>query len=141
MRTDEEDKMYTSKLSIETVYMGMHDITAPVADAVKKGGAVNGICHISMLHSTAGLMICAKSAVAQADIMREIEMAVPTRVDFKHRETASDAGGHVKTAFAGSQISLPLQDGRLLLGEEQAVVFAEFDGPRPRNIIVTVYAD
>jgi len=133
--------MYTSKLSIETVYMGMHDVTNLVDGAVKESGAINGICHVSMLHSTAGLMICAKSADAQADIMRDIEKAVPTRVDFKHRETASDAGGHIKTAFAGSQISLPVEDGRLLLGDEQAIIFAEFDGPRPRNIIVTVYAD
>ncbi len=133
--------MHTSKISIETVYMGMHDVTDRVAEAVMESGAVSGICHVSMLHSTAGLMICAKSADAQADIMRDIEKAVPTRVDFKHRETASDAGGHIKTAFTGSQISLPVEGRKMLLGSEQAIVFAEFDGPRPRNIIVSVYAD
>lgn len=133
--------MYTDKLTIQTNYMGMHDVTDLVCGVLKESGIRNGICHLSMLHSTAGLVICSKDQAAQADIMRDIEKAVPTRVDFKHRETASDAGGHVKTAFAGSQISLPVQDNRIVLGEDQAVVFAEFDGPRPRNVIVTVYAD
>jgi len=36
--------------------------------------------------------------------MGDMERMVPTRADFKHRETASDAGGHVKTALTGSQI-------------------------------------
>jgi len=133
--------MYTKYLSIQTTYMGMHDVTGLVSEEVRKSGAASGICHVSMLHSTAGLVICSKYPEAAADIMQDIERAVPTRVDFKHRETASDAGGHIKTALAGSQISFIIENGELVLGPEQAIVFAEFDGPRPRNLIVTIYAD
>ncbi len=133
--------MYTNKLSVHTVYMGMHDLTESILREVKASGIQSGICHISMLHSTAGLLICDKDENAKTDIMCDIERAIPTRVDFKHRETASDAGGHIKTALTGSQISLIIDHGSLILGPDQAVVFAEFDGPRPRNVIVTVYAD
>ena len=118
--------------------MGMHDITAAVADTVAKSGVKSGLCHVSMLHSTAGLLVCPKDPDALGDIMGDVERMGPTRGDFKHRETASDAGGHVKTAFAGSQLSFAVVDGRLLLGEEQAIVFAEFDGPRPRSFTVGV---
>ena len=72
--------------------------------------------------------------------MADIERMVPTRVDFKHRETASDAGGHVKTAITNSQISAIVEEGELMLGQEQAIVFAEFDGPRPRSYYVCVYS-
>lgn len=136
-----EKPVKLTKLSVPTVYMGMHDITDDVQKAVTDSGVQEGMCHISVLHSTAGLVIAPKDEASRKDVMEDIERMVPTRVDFKHRETASDAGGHVKTSLTGTQISLPVQGGKLVLGPEQAVVFAEFDGPRPRNCFVGVYAD
>lgn len=133
--------MAIEKLNVPTVYMGMHNITESVADVVAKSGVINGVCHISVLHSTAGLVIAPKDEPSRIDVMEDIERMVPTRVDFKHRETASDAGGHVKTALTGTQITVPVIDGKLALGDEQAIVFAEYDGPRPRNCFVAVYAD
>lgn len=131
--------MYLDKRNLLTEYMGMHDLTDEVQSVVSASGIKNGICHISMLHSTAGLVISAKDEAIRRDVMGDIERMVPTRVDFKHRETASDAGGHVKTALTNSQVSVIVEDGKLVLGEEQAVVFAEFDGPRPRSYYVCVY--
>ncbi len=132
--------MYIDKINLVTEYMGMHDLTNEVQGVVAASGVSNGICHISMLHSTAGLLVSAKDAAIRRDVMNDIERMVPTRVDFKHRETASDAGGHVKTALTNSQISVIVENGALVLGEQQAVVFAEFDGPRPRSYYVCVYS-
>ena len=111
--------------------MGMHDITAEVREEIAKSGVKNGICHVSMLHSTAGLVVCAKDEASKKDVMADIERMVPTRADFSHRETASDAGGHVKTALTESQISFIVEDRKLLIGEEQAIVFAELTDPVP----------
>lgn len=129
-----------TKHSLKTQYMGMHDLTAEIKKAVEESGISKGICHISMLHSTAGLLLCHKEAAAMEDIMADIERMVPTRADFKHRETASDAGGHVKTAITDSQLSVIIEEGKLLLSPEQAIVFAEFDGPRPRSYSVGILA-
>lgn len=131
--------LYLGKGSVQTVYMGMHDITADVEKIVADSGVQNGLCHISMLHSTAGLILCDKNVQARQDVMDDIERMVPTRVDFKHRETASDAGGHVKTALTDSQVTVPVVDGKLSLGENQAIIFAEYDGPRPRSFFAAVY--
>lgn len=136
-----EKPLTIEKINVPTVYMGMHDLTENVQGVVAKSGVENGICHISVLHSTAGLVLAPQDEASRKDVMEDIERMVPTRVDFKHRETASDAGGHVKTALTGTQITLPVCDGKLVLGEEQRVVFAEFDGPRPRSYYVAVYAD
>ncbi len=129
------------KKQLSTTYMGMHDLTEEIQKTVSQSGVKNGLCHISMLHSTAGLLLTSNNSVTQKDVMADIERMVPTRVDFKHRETASDAGGHVKTGLTGSQISLPVENGRLVLGNDQAVVFAEYDGPRPRSYYIAVYED
>lgn len=135
-----EKPLAIEKVNVGTVYMGMHDITGEVRDVVRRSGVKDGICHVSVLHSTAGLVLAPADEASRKDVMEDIERMVPTRVDFKHRETASDAGGHVKTALTGTQLTLPVCGGELALGEGQAVVFAEFDGPRPRSCFVAVYA-
>lgn len=121
------------KHGIQTSYMGIIDLTDEIQKSVEKSGILNGICHIAMLHSTAGLLLADRQKEYQEDLMEDIEKMVPTRADFRHRETASDAGGHVKTALTDSQLSLIVKDGGLVLSEEQAVLFAEYDGPRPRS--------
>lgn len=138
---DAKQAAYFQKLSLQTTFMGMHDLTAAVQAEVRKSGIRTGICHVSMMHSTAGLFVCDKDTDAKQDVMTDIERMVPTRGDFLHTETASDAGGHVKTAFAGSQVTLAVAEGQLVLGEQQAVMFAEFDGPRPRSCTLGIYPD
>ncbi|OUQ19361.1 secondary thiamine-phosphate synthase [Lachnoclostridium sp. An14] len=129
------------KTGIKTQYMGMCGITDWVRSCVKESGVKEGLCHVSQLHSTAGILLCGRSEPAKADLMADIERMVPTRADFKHRETASDAGGHVKTALTGSQISLAVHHGELVIGEDQDLVFAEFDGPRPRTVYAAVMGE
>ena len=136
-----EKDIYMQKCDILTTKMGMHDLTEDIKQVIEKSNVKNGFCHISMPHSTAGILLCKNEKNALEDIMCDIERIVPTRVDFKHRETAADAGGHVKTVFSGSQISLPIQAGELMLEKDQSVVFSEFDGPRPRSFFVGVVAD
>ena len=127
------------KYNISTEFMGMHDITESIVRSVSESGIKNGVCHISMLHSTAGLTVTHSLPEIQKDVMQDIERMVPTRVDFKHRETASDAGGHVKTAIIDSQVSIAIEDGKAVIGKNQAVVFAEFDGPRPRSYYIGIF--
>lgn len=133
--------LYLRKSNIQTQYMGMHDITAEVRNVVEESNVKNGICHISILHSTAGLILTPVDIRGSQDVMSDIERMVPTRADFKHRETASDAGGHVKTALTDSQLTIPVVDGGLAIDDSQAITFAEYDGPRPRSFYVAVLSD
>lgn len=135
-----EKPVILSRHSLTTRYMGMHVLTPEIKLALESSGVKEGICHISVLHSTAGLVLSHGEEEAREDIMEDIERLVPTRGDFKHRETASDAGGHVKTAFCDTQLSLVIADGNLLISPEQEIVFAEFDGPRPRSYFVGILA-
>ncbi|MBN2303466.1 MAG: YjbQ family protein, partial [Anaerolineae bacterium] len=64
---------------------------------------------------------------------------VPTRVDFKHQyDTPADAAGHIKASLIGHNILLVIEDGELLLGRSQSILFYEFDGPRARHVQVKV---
>jgi len=113
----------------------MVDITRQVAEAID--GTGDGICHVYVPHTTAAVVI---NEHADPDVVRDLiaayEAMVPD-VHFAHAEGNSDA--HLLTTLLGSSVSVPVEDGRLLLGTWQGIFFVELDGPRTRKVWVGVY--
>lgn len=99
-----------------------------------------GVCHIYSPHSTAGLTInSALDSKTSQDILFEMNRLVPTRVDFFHTfDTPTDAAGHVKSSLMGVHVTCLIHEGRLMLGHSQSILFAEFDGPRNRQVYVKI---
>lgn len=113
------------------------DITADVREAVRGSQVGNGICHLFMLHTTAGITINEGADPAvQRDIQQVLSRLVPKDIHYLHAEGNSDA--HIKSALVGTSQSVFIEDGRLLLGTWQAIYFCEFDGPRQRRIAVSI---
>jgi secondary thiamine-phosphate synthase enzyme len=100
----------------------------------------NGLCYLYVPHTTAGVLIDEGYDPAVA---REIEAAfdrlVPKVVNSKHDEGNSDS--HIKTALTSSSQTLWIEDGKLMLGRWQVIFFAEFDGPRTRELRVKIVPD
>ena len=63
-----------------------------------------------------------------------LDRMVPEIANFKHRETPSDAAGHIKTSLAGTFLLFKIDEGKCLIGENKRIYFMEFDGPRSRKI-------
>lgn len=113
------------------------DVTGLVADALKKCGAKDGLAHVFVPHTTAGVTINENADPdVTTDILSHLAKMVPRSNAFRHGEGNSDA--HIKASLMGSSVTVPVKDGRLLLGTWQGIYFAEFDGPRTRNLIVTI---
>ena len=68
------------------------------------------------------------------DLLSDFRRVGPRSPDHHHAEGNSDA--HFQAALAGTGVSLPVSEGKLMLGTWQAVYFAEFDGPRDRRLWV-----
>jgi secondary thiamine-phosphate synthase enzyme len=115
------------------------DITERVADAVAKSGIADGLCHVFIPHTTAGVTINegADPDVA-ADIVSHLGELVPKEAVFEHEEGNSDS--HIKTALVGPYCAAPVTGGKLGLGTWQAIFLCEWDGPRTRNVEVAVSA-
>lgn len=113
------------------------DITEMVAELVERTGVKDGICHVFVPHTTAGVTI---NEGADPDVARDIEAQlarmVPKDAGYKHGEGNSDS--HIKTAMVGPSCTAPVRGGRLALGTWQAVFLCEWDGPRTRQVEVTV---
>lgn len=133
-----------NKIKIETPPKeSFFSITEQVEAAVQESGVKEGICVLSIPHTTAGLTLNSKMDTATlADLVNELRRIVPTRVDFDHIfDTPADAAGHIKSSLVGTTLSLVIADGRLLLGGSQGIFFCEFDGPRTRQIIVRILGE
>ncbi len=118
------------------------DITAQVRAAVAETGVQSGLCVVIVPHTTAAVTINSMmDPTTPEDIIADVRRLVPTRVDFKHQyDTPADAAGHIKAALIGHSVLLVIEDGELLLGGSQSVMFYEFDGPRKRRVQVKVIA-
>ena len=115
------------------------DITAEVQRAVRAEGVTDGLCHVFVPHTTAGVTI---NENADPDVTRDViavlERLVPRGADYRHVEGNADA--HAKASLVGASATVPVANGRLVLGTWQAIYFCEFDGPRHRRCIVTAIA-
>lgn len=114
-----------------------------IKNIVSESGVKEGYCIVHNPHSTGGLFLNSYlDPNTPEDILHEWDRLIPTRFDFFHQnDTPTDASGHVKSVLMGTTITLIIHDGKIMLGHSQGIVFAEFDGPRERKLIVKVAAD
>ena len=118
----------------------LRNVTAEIEKLVRASGCANGVCHLYVPHTTAGVLV---NEGYDPDVARDIEVTldrlVPHKGDYRHAEGNSDS--HIKLALVGSSETVWIEAGRLLLGQWQQVFFAEFDGPRTRELWVKIVSD
>ena len=95
-----------------------------------------GACLLFCMHTTAGLTINENADPDVVhDMLAELDRLVPCHNPaFRHAEGNSAA--HVKSSLMGSNLTVPVENGQLLLGTWQGIYFCEFDGPRNRHVSI-----
>jgi secondary thiamine-phosphate synthase enzyme len=111
----------------------MVDITDKIQQVVAKSRVKDGICFISIPHTTAGIIINenADPSVKQ-DILNMLNKLVPEGRGYTHAEGNADS--HIKSSILGNCLYIFIEDGQLCLGTWQGIFFAEGDGPRSREV-------
>ena len=118
------------------------NITEQIKQVVSESGVQSGLCAVIVPHTTAGITVnSGMDPSTPDDILADLKRLVPTRVDFIHQyDTPADAAGHIKASLIGNSLTLPIDDGELLVGWSQTIMFYEFDGPRHRQVQVKIIA-
>lgn len=121
-----------------TVRTEMINITRDIERMLSDSNIKNGLCHIFVPHTTAGITINegADPSVAE-DIVSAFKKLIPWEGGYRHLEGNSAA--HIKTSLVGSSDIVAVEEGHLQLGTWQAVFFCEFDGPRTRKVQVRFF--
>jgi secondary thiamine-phosphate synthase enzyme len=97
---------------------------------------------VSAMHITASVFVNDAEEGLLQDIDEWLEKLAPYRPDYKHHRTGEDNGdAHLKNLLMHHQVIMPVTGGRLDLGPWQQIYYGEFDGQRPKRVIVKVMGD
>lgn len=103
------------------------------------GGAKNGVAVFNLMHTTAAIMVGEDEPDLHDDIARVAEHWLADHRPFRHgRYGAPNAEAHITSALTGTSLTIPIVDGKLLLGAWQSILLLELDGPRRRRIVCTI---
>ena len=112
-------------------------ITDEVAAIVKASGVREGMVLVSAMHITAGVFVNDAESGLLADIDDWLEGLAPYRDDYRHHRTGETNGdSHLKSLLVHHEVILPITEGELDLGPWQQVYYAEFDGQRPKRVVI-----
>lgn len=117
------------------------DITSQVEEEVRKSGVKDGICLISSPGSTCGLTTIEYEEGLIEDLKRTLEKIAPMNKDYEHCKKWGDCNGyaHIRSALLKPFLTVPIENGKLVLGTWQQLVFIDFDNrPREREIIIKI---
>jgi len=115
----------------------MINITGEVKEAVITSGVKDGIVVVFTGHTTGSVTLFEN---VDQNLRRDYLKLLKTYLsDKEYSHKGGNAAGHLKSAMTGASISIPVADGKPLVGEWQGIFFCEFDGPREaRDVIIKV---
>lgn len=138
-------KIFSQTLKVVTDgRVELYNLTDRVRDLVRQSGIKAGFLIISSLHTTTALFINEFQAALMADAKNFLERMARKDNGYLHNcEDCSDcdrknADSHLRAMLLGHNLTLPIQEGAILLGHWQSILFAELDGPRERMLSAQV---
>lgn len=113
------------------------DITVLVNKELSVQNISNGVCNIFIKHTTAALTTADLDPGTDQDMLDMLEAIIP-KIDFRHPHNTDHAPDHILSSIIGPSLTLPIKEGLLDLGTWQRVILVELDGPRTREIVLSI---
>jgi secondary thiamine-phosphate synthase enzyme len=117
------------------------DITDRVSEIVRSSKVKEGICLVFVAHSTCALTTIEYEEGAIKDLKRALEIVAPMNENYEHCKKWGDCNGyaHIRAALMKPCLAIPIENGKLVLGQWQQITLIDFDNrPREREIIVKI---
>lgn len=127
--------------------MEIIDVTSKVSGVVKRSGIRNGLVNLWLPHTTATMAVNEHDPDLWMDILTTIERLVPVRGNYRHNAkygwipSEQNAHAHILNCLIKPNITIPVENGLILLGTWQSILFIEMDGPQTRTIHVHVIGE
>ncbi len=116
------------------------DITEEINSVANRSGIKDGIISVFSRHTTTGITVNENEAGLISDMEGVLEKLIPP-LNYEHDRIDNNADSHLRSMILGHEVVLPLIDGKIGLGTWQRVFLTELDGPRRRNVIVSIIGD
>ena len=113
------------------------DITETINRLIAEQGFKDGLCNVFITHTTAALTTADLDPGTDLDMLDAFTTMIP-KLNYRHPHNPAHVPDHILATMIGPSVTLPVQAGRLVLGTWQRVVLFEFDGPRQRQVVVSL---
>ncbi|MBN2407095.1 MAG: YjbQ family protein [Elusimicrobia bacterium] len=118
------------------------NITGVVEKQLAESSVREGLVLISAMHITASIYVNDAERGIIEDIDEWLERLAPEGIDYKHHRTGEVNGdAHLKNLLLHHQVLVPVTGGCLDLGPWQQIYYAEFDGRRPKKIVIKIIGE
>jgi secondary thiamine-phosphate synthase enzyme len=138
-------KVYRGEINVKTSGEGdLIDLNGKIEEQIKKSGVKEGVLHLFAVGSTVALTTIEYEEGLREDLFNVLERVAPRNAEYRHHLRWGDYNGHshVRASIIGPSISIPIGDGKPILGTWQQVVLVELDTrPRSRKIVATVIGE
>ena len=125
--------------------MDFVNITPKVAEAVATSGVQEGLCLVNAMHITASVFINDNESGLHRDYKRWLEKLAPFDASpqtYEHNRTGEDNGdAHHKRQIMGREVVVAVTKGRLDFGPWEQIFYGEFDGRRPKRVLVKIIGE
>jgi secondary thiamine-phosphate synthase enzyme len=120
------------------------DLTTKISEYIEQAKIRQGLVSVFVSGSTAGITTIEHEPGLVQDLKELVEKLIPSNRRYHHDDRWGDDNGfsHLRAALFGPSVSIPIEDGRPLLGTWQQVILLDFDNrPRTREIIVQLIGE
>jgi len=125
--------------------MAFRNITADVIKLVAASGVREGLCLVNAMHITASVFINDDEPGLHADYKKWLETLAPFNASpqaYAHNRTGEDnADAHMKRQIMGREVVVAITDGKLDFGPWEQIFYGEFDGRRPKRVLVKIIGE
>jgi secondary thiamine-phosphate synthase enzyme len=125
--------------------MGFVNITAEVEDVVRRSGVQDGLVLCNAMHITASVFINDEESGLHEDYQKWLEGLAPfdpSAARYAHNRTGEDnADAHMKRQIMGREVVVAVNDGLLDFGPWEQIFYGEFDGGRPKRVLIKVMGE
>ena len=125
----------------------LFNLTGALTEAVHTAGIRNGFVGMYSQHTTASVFVTESQAALLDDVVQFFREVVKDGLPYKHNSPEfsdcdrQNATAHLRALLLGQSVTVPIVDGKPVLGQFQSVMLAEFDGPRRRAVHVQVFGE
>ncbi|MEO1991741.1 MAG: secondary thiamine-phosphate synthase enzyme YjbQ [Pirellulales bacterium] len=125
--------------------MGFENITPEVEKLVQQSGIQEGLCLVNAMHITASVFINDDESGLHNDYKKWLESLAPFDASpqrYAHNRTGEDnADAHMKRQIMGREVVIAITQGQLDFGPWEQIFYGEFDGRRPKRVLIKLIGE
>ena len=136
-------KTHTEYITITTLKeKEIINITEKVEQAVQRSGVKDGICLVNSMHITSSVFINDEETGLKQDFLKWLEQIAPVKADYNHHRTGEvNADAHLKRTIMGREVVIAITNSQLDFGPWESIFYGEFDGRRPKKILIKILGE